>query len=219
MNELEKELPDKDLEGQQITVSQFTMDIPAGQEVNEDFVAEVRNKLKSAFFLYSRKKSRWYSLYNEIKTLITEVPKDLDLKELKSLKNDRTIEEMKLVPRANKSEVIAFFRFLSVLSVLVSIFVLITQALALIKPDYSPLNIVSLVVTQLYIIARYQKPSKHYPQYIFDYVLRGKLDYGLLLYYIQLKVFGFPLARPKSHRLRLVYISHNHVFQDYSKLS
>ena len=74
MNELEKELPEKDLEGQQIAVSGFKMEIPDGQEINEDYIAEVRNRLKSAFFLYSRKKSRWFSTYKEVKELIVEVP-------------------------------------------------------------------------------------------------------------------------------------------------
>ena len=120
------------------------MTIPEGQVVDEDFVADVRNRLKSAFFLYSRKKSRWYSTYKEIKGLISHVPENLDLKELKGLKNDRTLEEMKLTPKLNTPGMLGFFRFLSVLSVLISLFVLITQALSLIKPDYSPLNIVSL---------------------------------------------------------------------------
>jgi hypothetical protein len=52
MDELEKELPSKDLEGQQIAVTGFKMEIPEGQEVNEDYIAEVRNRFRAALFLY-----------------------------------------------------------------------------------------------------------------------------------------------------------------------
>ena len=66
MDELQKELPTKDLEGQQIAVTSFKMEIPEGQEVNEDFIAEVRNRFRASLFLYQSKKSRWLTLYKEI---------------------------------------------------------------------------------------------------------------------------------------------------------
>jgi hypothetical protein len=43
------------------------------QVIDEDFIADVRNKFKIAFFLYKRKKSRWIALYKEIKDLTNEV--------------------------------------------------------------------------------------------------------------------------------------------------
>jgi len=67
MEILGKELPMKDLEGQTIGASKnFTLDIKKGQDVTEDYIADVRNKFKTAFFLYKRKKSRWISLYNRV---------------------------------------------------------------------------------------------------------------------------------------------------------
>jgi len=67
MEILSKELPMKDLEGQTIGASKnFTLDIKKGQDVTEDYIADVRNKFKTAFFLYKRKKSRWISLYNRV---------------------------------------------------------------------------------------------------------------------------------------------------------
>jgi hypothetical protein len=126
MDELEKELPSKDLEGQQIAVTGFKMEIPEGQEVNEDYIAEVRNRFRAALFLYQSKKSRWLTLYKEIQSLITDAPSDLDLNELKELKNNRNIDEMKLKPKPNSPKVIGIFRFLSIIGVFISIFVIAT---------------------------------------------------------------------------------------------
>lgn len=126
MDELEKELPSKDLEGQQIAVTGFKMEIPEGQEVNEDYIAEVRNRFRAALFLYQSKKSRWLTLYKEIQSLITDAPSDLDLNELKELKNNRNIDEMKLKPKPNSQKVIGIFRFLSIIGVFISIFVIAT---------------------------------------------------------------------------------------------
>ena len=47
----------------------FQLDIKKGQEIGEDFIAEIRNRFKMAFFLYKRKKSRWVSLYAKIQAL------------------------------------------------------------------------------------------------------------------------------------------------------
>jgi hypothetical protein len=74
MEILGKELPLKDLEGQTIGASKnFTLDLKKGQDVNEDYIADVRNKFRTAFFLYKRKKSRWISLYNRV-TQVTVQP-------------------------------------------------------------------------------------------------------------------------------------------------
>ena len=86
----------------------------------------MRNRLRAALFLYKCKKSRWLTLYKDIQSLITEVPSGLDLKELKELKTNRNMEEMKLKPKPNSEKIIIFFRFLSVIGVLISIFVLAT---------------------------------------------------------------------------------------------
>jgi hypothetical protein len=86
----------------------------------------VRNRFRAALFLYQSKKSRWLTLYKEIQSLITDAPSDLDLNELKELKNNRNIDEMKLKPKPNSQKVIGIFRFLSIVGVFISIFVIAT---------------------------------------------------------------------------------------------
>jgi hypothetical protein len=70
MEMLEEEIPKKDLEGQSlggVSTTNFQLDnLRKDQVVNEDFIAEVRNKFKITYFLYKRKKSRWLELYKEI---------------------------------------------------------------------------------------------------------------------------------------------------------
>ena len=77
LEELQKEIPEKDLEGQNLAgVSSQIFQIEGvkkDQPVNEDFIAEVRNKFKIAYFLYKRKKSRWLALYSQVKALTEEV--------------------------------------------------------------------------------------------------------------------------------------------------
>jgi hypothetical protein len=72
------EIPEKDLEGQQIAHSQyFHLDIKEGRAINEDFLAEIRYKFKLTFFLYKRKKARWRTLFNKVDAII-EKPNEID---------------------------------------------------------------------------------------------------------------------------------------------
>lgn len=50
--------------------SNFMMDMKDGQEINEDFLAQVRYQFKVLFFLYKRKKAKWVSLFDSIEKLI-----------------------------------------------------------------------------------------------------------------------------------------------------
>lgn len=52
----------------------FQLDIKKGQEVTEDFIADIRNQFKSGYFLYKRKKSRWIALNKTVLSL-TDEPK------------------------------------------------------------------------------------------------------------------------------------------------
>ena len=50
-----------------MSTTNFKLDnLRKDQIVNEDFIAEVRNRFKITYFLYKRKKSRWLELYKEI---------------------------------------------------------------------------------------------------------------------------------------------------------
>jgi hypothetical protein len=70
MDVLEAEIPEEDLEGDQIHTSRaFMVEVKKGKAVDESFVAERRNKLKLQFFLYKRKKARWQSTFNQIEAL------------------------------------------------------------------------------------------------------------------------------------------------------
>lgn len=120
------------------------MEIRKDQVIDEDFIADVRNKFKIAFFLYKRKKSRWVTLYQKVMSLIEEPKADIDPEYLR--KKNLKIEEMELKSRPNNTYKLAFYRFLSVFIALISLIVLITQSLALFKPDYSPIYYVSLSI-------------------------------------------------------------------------
>ncbi len=74
------------------------MEIRKDQVIDEDFIADVRNKFKISFFLYKRKKCRWMTLYKNVMSLIEEV-KDIDPEYLK--KKNQKIDEMMLKPKEN----------------------------------------------------------------------------------------------------------------------
>ena len=78
MDVLEAEIPEVDLDGEQIYASRnFMVDIKKGREVDESFIASRRNQLKLKFFLYKRKMARWYSLFFRMQAL-TEPPLSID---------------------------------------------------------------------------------------------------------------------------------------------
>jgi hypothetical protein len=99
--------------------------------VDEDFIAEVRNKFKITYFLYKRKKCRWLELYQEVKDLtlpVEEIPEDFMKRENLGV----------LKPKPKETKWLYLFRFLSILSIILAVVVLSNQAIALIKPEYSP---------------------------------------------------------------------------------
>ena len=69
------QLPTKDLEGQTIfTFHYFRAELELGTEVNEAMIAERSNLVKMKFFLYKRKKARWITLMNQVKSLTVQPP-------------------------------------------------------------------------------------------------------------------------------------------------
>lgn len=72
MDILEDELPKEDLDGTAISYSSnFKMsDLKEGEEVSENYIANVRYQYRVSYFLYKRKKSRWMSTYEKINSLI-----------------------------------------------------------------------------------------------------------------------------------------------------
>ena len=50
----------------------MAMKIKDGKEVNESMIAERRSQLRLKYFLYSRKKARWLSMYNLIRRSIEQ---------------------------------------------------------------------------------------------------------------------------------------------------
>jgi len=63
-----EEIPSSDLDGQKMLVSKyFKADINI--KVDEFAIAKFRNELKMKFFLYKRKKSRWITLVEDVKSL------------------------------------------------------------------------------------------------------------------------------------------------------
>lgn len=66
-------MPASDLEGQKIfTFQYFRAELKKGAEVNEEMIAERSNLLKMKFFLYKRKKARWITLMNQVKSLTVQ---------------------------------------------------------------------------------------------------------------------------------------------------
>jgi hypothetical protein len=73
MDILEKELPEKDLDGVVISYSShFKLDLEDSENVNADYIANVRNQFRIQYFLYKRKKSRWNETFDSIIKLIEE---------------------------------------------------------------------------------------------------------------------------------------------------
>ena len=72
MDILDSELPKKDLDGGSISYSSnFRLnDLERGDEVSEDYIANVRYMFRMQYFLYKRKKSRWMTLYAKVNMLI-----------------------------------------------------------------------------------------------------------------------------------------------------
>jgi hypothetical protein len=53
------------------------VEVKQGKAIDEHFIADRRNKLKIAFFLYKRKKARWQNTVNRIAEFTVE-PKTID---------------------------------------------------------------------------------------------------------------------------------------------
>jgi hypothetical protein len=71
MDILEKEIPEKDLDGVVIAYSSnFRLDLEDSANVTEDYIANIRYQFKVQYFLYKRKKSRWMTTSESIHRLI-----------------------------------------------------------------------------------------------------------------------------------------------------
>jgi hypothetical protein len=143
MDVLDSELPKKDLEGASIGHSKaITLDIKKGQEVNEDFISQVRYTFKVTFFLYKRKKSRWISLYDKIDSLI-EKPVNFEDSYLRKNIDQCSLENMILKPKQNQTKRVIMYRIGSLFALLFCLFVLITEATVIINPEYTLVYFVS----------------------------------------------------------------------------
>lgn len=139
MDILEGELPKKDLEGHAIASnSHFTLEgLSPGQDVSEDYIANVRYQFRVAYFLYKRKKSRWMSLFDKVNSLI-EQPVTYEekylTKDLTELDDLPVLDQMALRPKANEKKEIWTFRIASMLSLIYCLFVLATEATVIFDP-------------------------------------------------------------------------------------
>lgn len=67
MDKLLDEIPNDDLEGRQITASEdHKREFKSADQVGEAEIAESRRLLLVSYFLYKRKRSRWFSLFNNV---------------------------------------------------------------------------------------------------------------------------------------------------------
>lgn len=57
------------------------MELKKNQEVDENFLANIRYQLKLSFFLYKRKKAKWFSLFENVDKLIK---KPIDPEQIKN---------------------------------------------------------------------------------------------------------------------------------------
>ena len=106
MDILDKEMPTEDLDGNTISISSnFTLEgLSPGEEVSEDYIANVRYLFRVQYFLYKRKKSSWMSLYANIIDLIEQPVTYEDsylLKDLNIVDDLPVLDMMALKPRAN----------------------------------------------------------------------------------------------------------------------
>eukprot|EP00347_Sterkiella_histriomuscorum_P021826 403332633 len=147
MDILEDELPKQDLEGQSIvSSSSFMMEMKKGQDVTEDFLANVRYQLKVSFFLYKRKKAKWVSLFEKVDRLVQK-PLDWDRirervnqdKKDKIKDNDKNIslDDLILRPIPNNQRKIWLSRVGTIISILFSLLVLSTEGLMIYNPEYT----------------------------------------------------------------------------------
>ena len=123
-------------------------DLKEGEEVTENYIANVRYQYRVSYFLYKRKKSRWMSTYEKINSLI-QLPvtyEDSYLnKNLDGSKNEDLphLEDMALKPLANDKKKITTYRILSMLSLVFCLFFLATEATVIWDPKYTLMYIVS----------------------------------------------------------------------------
>ena len=208
MEILEKELPQKDLEGQTIGVSKnFTLDLKKGQDVTQDFIAEQRNRFNIAYFLYKRKKSRWLTLNETINTLIIlPLPETIEEKYLKQpINSNCKIDDMLLKPLPNNMAKLVMSRILSVICFLVCLLVIATEATSLFDHKYSFLYWVSsYFMTSL---DHRGASNEHSIQHNADDFLNCKHYSSLLLHSIQLKGIRFHATSPRPYRLSLFSVS------------
>eukprot|EP00347_Sterkiella_histriomuscorum_P020171 403338832 len=139
MDILQKEMPEKDLEGQSIGHSQyFQLELKKNQEITEDFIANIRYQFKLAFFMYKRKKSKWLTTYNIVDNVVVKPIEysedDIKVKPGFNL-NDATLDDLKLKAKPNSLKKIILYRILAVLSLLFCLLVLITEATVIVDPE------------------------------------------------------------------------------------
>ena len=146
MDILERELPEKDLEGVVISYSSHIKfeDLDDNPNVTMDNIAEKRNLFRSQYFLYKRKKSRWMTTFDSIIFIIKEpvfdktyLERDLDKQE-----NLPLLDEMAIQPKPNEKKQITTFRILSMISLFFCLFVIITEATVIYDPHYTLMYLV-----------------------------------------------------------------------------
>ena len=149
MDILEEELPEKDLEGTIISYSSnFTLDLNSGQEITEDFIANIRFQFRVQYFLYKRKKSRWMTTFDTVNKLIEQPVTYTDAylkKDLDKVDDIPVLDEMALKPKANDKKQITTYRILSILSLIFCLFVITTEATVIYDPKYTLMYLVSII--------------------------------------------------------------------------
>lgn len=107
-----------------------------------------RYNLKVAFFLYKRKLARWITLYNNVNSLIQKpIPEEAFKKVGKrTLEDEETgFDEQHLIlqPIPNNRVKVIGFRVLSVLSFILCLIVIVTEATVIFNYEYTLLYFVS----------------------------------------------------------------------------
>lgn len=146
MDILEKELPEKDLDGVVISYSSnFKLDLEDSENVTADYIANVRNQFRIQYFLYKRKKSRWNETFESIIRLIEDpkIEKSYLERDLDKLEDLPVLDEMSIKPKPNDKKQITMYRLLSILSLIYCLFVLTTEATVIYDPHYTLMYLVS----------------------------------------------------------------------------
>ena len=134
MNQLEEELPHKDLQGVNIVKSKYLKfdDLKPETKITENYIALKRYQLKLAFFHYKRKKARWLTLYNKIDKIVEKPFKEYEesytKRKIEDTDQNFSLEEMVLRPTKSSTKLLIFYRILSGLSILLCLLILVTEA-------------------------------------------------------------------------------------------